>query len=131
MNSQNTFLISMPLFGVATDESGKKLLHHMSIINYGKELPDGQIQMITKAGKEIRDKSSFVGPIQLYKMENISLDHLMRDWKRANNEYSKPIILDETIETFEIWENKYSPMNIMVDRRSDCIAIKPIFETVD
>lgn len=115
----------MPIFGIKESE-GKKLLNHCSIINYGKELSNGMIEFITNKGRQFQKKEHFESSIKLVKFDEICLNNLMDKWKRLNNDY-KEVVLDETIDTNEVYEDKFSHLSIMVERRKDCIAIKPIF----
>jgi len=129
MNSKNTYLITQPIFGVKENSKGKKIIHHCSIINYGKELENKRVSFINRDGKVVQNVSEFESGIKLFKVEDICLDNLMSKWKRLNKE-NKPIVLDESIETNEVYVSDFSPMNIMIERRADCIAIKPMFETL-
>lgn len=127
MKAENTYLIAMPVFGLRSSEDGKKLLNHSSIINYGEELDGGNVRFLTKSGVKTQGIHSFDGSIKLFKIEDICLENLMSNWKRINKTY-KPVVLDETIDTHEVFENDFSPLKIMVERRENEIAIKPIFE---
>jgi len=126
MNSKNTYLITQPIFGVKKNDIGKKLVSHSSIINYGEDLGDGTIKYLTRDGEQTSSVFTFDSSISLIKFDSICLDNLMSKWKRLNKE-NKPIVLDESIETNEVYVSDFSPMNIMIERRADCIAIKPIF----
>ncbi len=125
MTTKDTYLITQPLFGVK-EKDGKKIIHHCSILNYGKELGNGMIEFVTHEGKKTQTKSEFESSIKLFKFDEISLDNLMSKWSKINNEY-KPIVLDETIDTNEVYKNTFSPLSIMIERRKECIAIKPLF----
>jgi len=127
--AENTFLITQPIFGVR-EENGKKLVHHTCIINYGLDLGNGNIAFINKDGLQKQPISSFDSSIKLFKLKDICLENLMSDWKRINKEYGKPIVLDETIDTEERFSTDFSHLSIMVERRKDCIAIKPLFEKI-
>jgi hypothetical protein len=129
MDTKNTYLITQPIFGVKKNEQGKKIVHHNSIINYGEDLGNGQVKYLTKAGVQVSSVFNFDSSIALVKFESICLDSLMSNWKRINKTY-KPVVLDESINTHEVFENDFSPLKIMVERREDCIAIKPIFDSL-
>lgn len=129
MRAENTYLITQPIFGVRKTEDGKKLIHHSGILNYGEDLGDGRIKYVTRNGVQIQSVFNFESSIALIKFNSICLENLMSKWKKANKEY-KPIVLDETIDTQEVFTNDFSPLKIMVERRADCIAIKPIFESL-
>lgn len=126
MNSKNAYLIIQPIFGIKKGNDGKKIVHHSSIINFGEDLGDGRIKYVTQKGEQICSVFEFEDGISILKFDSICLENLMSKWKKINNCF-KPIVLDETINTFEIFEDKFSPMNIMVERREDCVAIKPVF----
>jgi hypothetical protein len=126
-NINNTILITMPIFGVR-EENGKKMIHHASIINYGKKMGGGMIEYVTSRGKAIESIHSLPHGVKVFELEEICLDNLMSKWKRINKEYGKKIILDETINTNEVYVCDFSPLRLMIDRREDCIAIKPVFE---
>lgn len=127
MDSKNTYLITQPIFGVR-EENGKKLINLSSVINYGEERADGLIYFKTNYGEKKQTIEQFESTsIRLFKLEDICLDNFMNKWKRVNNDY-KPIVLDETIETNEIFVDQFSPLEIMIERRKDCNAIKPLFK---
>ena len=124
MKAENTYLITQPIFGVR-EVNGKKIIHHCSIINYGEQFDD-KIKYTTRDGVQIENKHNLDNSIRLFKLEDICLDNLMSKWSRANN-IGLPIVLDESIESQEVFEDKFSPLAIMIDRRKDCVAIKPLF----
>ena len=126
MKAENIYLITMPVFGVKKSEEGKNLIHHNSIINYGEDMGDGVVKHLTKDGIT-ESKFSHDSYIKIFKLDEICLDNLMSKWKVVNKT-NKPIVLDETIDTQEVFENDFSPLKIMVERRENEIAIKPIFE---
>ncbi len=130
MKAENTYLIIMSVWGIKKNQDGKKLISHNSIINYGEDLGNGTVKYLTKDGVQVASVFSFDSSISILKLDSICLEKLMDNWKRINKEYSKPIVLDETIDTQEICESDFSPLRIMVDRRKDFIAIKPIFESL-
>jgi len=129
MKVENTYLITQPIFGVRETHEGKKVIHHCSIINYGEDLGNGTIKYVTREGVQIQSIFNFESSISLVKFNSICLENLMSDWRRINKTY-KPIVLDETIDTQEVFTNDFSPLKIMVERRKDCIAIKPIFDVM-
>lgn len=126
MKAKNTYLITQPIFGVRVNSEGKKMIHHSCIINFGEELKYGRVKFITRDGEQIKNIHSLDSSIKVFKMDDICLENLMSKWKESNKE-SKPIILDENIESEEVFENNFSPLRIMIERRKDCIAIKPLF----
>lgn len=127
MDTTNTYLIIQPIFGIRKTENDKKVIHHSSILNYGEDLGDGTVRYLTKNGIQVSSVFAFDKSIAIIKFNSICLENLMSNWKRINKEY-KPIVLDESIDTQEVFENDFSPLKIMVERREDCIAIKPLFE---
>jgi hypothetical protein len=126
MKAKNTYLITQPVFGFRVNSEGKKLIHHSCVINFGEELEGGRVKFTTRDGEQIKNIHSLDNSIKVFKMDDICLENFMSKWKRINKD-SKPIILDESIETEEIFQNDFSPLKIMIERRSDCIAIKPLF----
>lgn len=127
MKAKNTYLITQPIFGVKQDENGNKLISHTAIINFGEDLGNGMLKYVTKDGEQVVNITSLPSSIIPFKLKDISLENLMDNWKRQNNCF-KPIVLDESIHSFEVFENKFSPLKIMVERREFCTAIKPVFE---
>lgn len=127
MNTANTYLITQPIFGVKKNEAGKKLVNHVSIINYGEDLGDGRVKFKNKDGVQVQSVFQFEDSIALMKFNSICLDNLMSTWMRQNK-CSLPVVLDESIDSYEVYENDFSPLKIMVERRKNEIAIKPIFE---
>lgn len=130
MKAENTYLIIMSIWGIKKNQDGKKLVNHSSIINYGEDLGDGTVKYLTKGGVQVVSIFTFDSSISILKLNSICLEKLMDNWKRTNKENSKPIVLDETIDTQEIFENDFSPLMIMVERRENEIAIKPIFDAL-
>lgn len=128
-NTKNMILITQPIFGVKEKE-GKKIIHHSSIINYGKKLGDGIIEFVTNKGKVSENENSMPYSIKLFNFEDICLENLMSHWRKYNGEFNKPILLDESIETHEVYSNNFSPLKIMIERREKSIAIKPLFENL-
>jgi len=128
-NTKNMVLITQPIFGVEEKE-GKKIIHHFSIINYGRKLGDGIIEMVTNKGKITENENSMPYSIKLFNFEDICLENLMSHWRKYNGEFNKPILLDESIETHEVYSNNISPLKIMIERREKSIAIKPIFDNL-
>lgn len=120
-------LITQPIFGVK-EKAGKKIVNLVSIINYGEKVGNGKIKYLTKEGEKIVDSNSLPNSIKLFELNEICLENLMNSWKRINREFEKPIVLDENIDTNEVYTNKFSPLNFMIERRKNEIAIKPIFE---
>ena len=126
MNVANTYLITQPIFQVRKNEEGKKIVHHCSIINYGKELKNRKVNFVNKNGKQSMYPHQFDSSISLVRFNDICLENLMHSWKR-NNKESKPVVLDESIDTHEVYENEFSTLKIMIERRENEIAIKPLF----
>lgn len=129
MNTENAYLITMPIYGVRKGDDGKNLIHHSSIINYGENIGNNLVKSVFKDGIRIQSIFEFPSSMRIFKFSEICLENLMSGWKKTNKEY-KPIVLDESINTHEVFENDYSPLKIMVERRENEIAIKPIFETL-
>ena len=122
------FLIAMPIFGVKTNsETGKLKLSLCSIINYGDDLGSGKLKYVNKEGEQTRTIKSFASCIHIYKIDQLDLDHLMSDWQRENNCYL-PVVLDNSISIGEVYQNKFSPIKVMIEKREKETAIKLLFD---
>lgn len=117
-------LICMPLFGLR-EKNGKTLLNFASVINFGF-IYDGKVSYENKDSKNVvRPVSDFESSIQLFKLNEIDLNHFMQLWSNKTNN-KKPIVVDEFIDTETYYMPKNSPLKIMLDVRENEVAIKPI-----
>ena len=127
---QDKFLLTMPVFGVNKNDNGKWIIWHSSILNFADDFGNGKMEYLTKNGLINTTVSELEGQgyIKTYKIEDICLENLMRDWRRKHNDYSLTFEVDNTIETGEIITSNFSPVKIMVLKSEQTIKIKLIFE---
>lgn len=116
----------MPIFEIKKNKSGKLKIAHSCIINYGVK-EDDNLRFLTKDGVKTEPIKSFWGSLKAIEFNDICLDYLMLKWSKLNNNVL-PIVLDESIETYETYTDKSSVLTLMIERRADEIAIKPIFK---
>lgn len=128
LNTSNTRLILMEIFKSKSTPEGKRKVHMTSIINYGEVLEGGYIQYLTREGVQVNPIEKVnSGSIEIISFGAIDLNHLMRDWS-SMNQNQKPIVLDESIETHEVYSAQYGRLQVMIERRENEVAIKPVFE---
>lgn len=114
----------MPVFGVSKNDKGKFLLPYNSIINYGVEL-NNFILFETKQGNEKKLLSDFKSPLKVFNINELCLNTLMHKWRLFNDNYN-PVYIDYSIESEEVYKNKFSPLEIMVKREKNKTLIKPL-----
>ncbi len=128
LNTSNTHLILMEIYKSKSTPEGKRKVNMTSIINYGEVLEGGYIQYLTREGVQVYPVETVnQTPIEVVSFDVLDLNHLMSDWS-SKNKNQKPIVLDESIETHEVYDAKFGRFRVMIERRENVIAIKPLFE---
>lgn len=126
LTTANTKLILMLIFGLKKTASGKLKVSLSNVINYGKVEGDN-IRFETKEGVKVKPITSFGSNFAIIDLSEVDLDNFMSKWSRLNKN-NLPIVVDELIESNEVYKDDFSPLSIMIERRKTEIAIKPIFE---
>lgn len=124
MNSKETKLVVFRIFETKKNKEGKNIVWLSSITNYGA-FKDGKITFETKDGTKVKTESQMREMnCELFFLDELCLNSLMRDWRKQSKEYEKPFVIDDSIETFEVFTNDFSRVGIMIERRENEIAIK-------
>jgi hypothetical protein len=114
----------MPFFSLRKKE-GKSLLNFASVINFGF-LNEGMVSYKNKSNqKVVRSISDFESSIQLFKLNEIDLNHFMGMWSKKTRN-NKPIVFDNSIDTEMYYIPNGSPLKIMLEIRKHEVAIKPV-----
>ena len=112
------------IFNTKKNKEGKSIVWLSSITNYGA-FKDGKLTFITKDGTKVKTESQMKEMnCELFFLDEICLDSLIRDWVKKNKQFNKPIVIDDSIDTFEVFTNNFAGVGIMIERRENEIAIK-------
>ena len=113
----------MSIYPVRINDQGKKIIHHISILNFGELVGRTKIKYETKQGEQIEtigNIKSQPGHFDVFKLEEIDLNNLIG----YNGE--KIVELNYNIEAGVLLESRFSPVSFLKHELENKILIKPI-----
>lgn len=102
--------------------------HVLSVVNWG-EMQGDKVKYLTKDGEQLKTIAQLNnGHTSVCDFEDLDLKGSLWAWYKSNpTQEAKPIEIDYSIETGEIYAGNCWHLSLMIDKSGDTVKIKPCY----